>query len=458
MTNRPHAINTILIIPLALISLLIVSGSSSASPLLMGRIASVHPYGAQDASRNPALLVWQQQENEIGLLADYQTNVSTAINNLNSDAIADVNVNNYALSPRLSYIYNKNKWAVGCDINTDYNMLQNHTQFYTKLVGFDTLGQNLINNNSLSTLCTISAGRALNSHNSVGIQLNAGYSKNSYNNNTGTDTNKNKTLIFTTPLNVAYETNTVTLEQITVNPGIGYLGKIENSEIGLIFTAGRLLWEQDTEKKQSVNTISVNSNVLTKKKLPFSFMYSLGPGLIAGSFSRLDDIVAIGLELGMTFPVRYKYLSLEQIGDQYPFNGFLKSGNLQLDNKISNYPFVALRGGFEFLMTSYAVLSLGGGLNSGNILSRSRGGLAPPVLRNNQKYQKLLSIYGTAGIDFLMGRRTIITVGTVLSHNSLSIEEIKYQQIPPNNLVLHRVDSKIKVFTVDMFVALSFGF
>jgi len=456
MTNKPHNIINILIIPLILISLLIFSGSSSASPLLMGRITSVHPYGAQDASRNPALLVWQQQENAIGLLVDYQTNVSTAINNLNSDAFVNLNIDNYVLSPRLSYIYNKNKWALGCDINTDYNMLQNHAQIYSKNAGLDTLSQFLINNNSLSTSCTISAGRALNSHNSLGIQLNAGYSKNSYNKNN--DTNKKKTLIFSGPLNIAYETNKVTQEQITVNPGIGYLGKIENSEIGLMFTAGRLMWEQDTEKKQSLNTISANSFAHAKGKLPFSFMYSLGPGIIAGSFSNLADIVNFGLELGITFPVRYKYPSLEQIGDQYPYNSFFKSGNLQLDNKISNYPFVALRGGVEFLMTSYAVLSLGGGLNSINILSRSRGGLVPPVLRNNRKYQKLMSIYGTAGVDFLIGRRTIITVGTVLSHNSLSIEEIKYQQIPPNNLVFHRVNSKIKVFTVDTFVALSFGF
>jgi len=45
MKYKPHDIY-LPIIPLVVASLLIFSGSPSASPLLMGRITSVYPYGA----------------------------------------------------------------------------------------------------------------------------------------------------------------------------------------------------------------------------------------------------------------------------------------------------------------------------------------------------------------------------------------------------------------------------
>jgi hypothetical protein len=435
-------------------SMLQFSGPSFASPLLMGNIISVHPYGAQDAIRSPALLVWQRQDNTIGLLSNYRSNISTSFHTLNTDNIQNSNLINNIGTSRLSYINKTNILAFGCDIYADYNMSRNRLQIYSQPGGLGALNQGLVDTESFLTALTISAGLALNSHHSLGIQLSTSYFKSSEK----TKIKSGIFLPFPPFLSIGYLSNTETMQQITTTPGIGYLGKIENSEIGLLFNGGRLTWEKDSSKKLQINSFFANSNLSANGKLPFSFTYNVGPGLIAGSFSKITDMVNVGLELEITFPVEYKNQFLDQVGKTYPTSIFVNSSKLRLEEKISNHPSIGVRGGFELLTSSNTVLSFGGGLGFNNTENHTLGGLLPPTTRNQQIYRKILSVYGTAGFDFLLGKYNVITVGTVLSYNTISNEENRFQQEDLNGPILHRANTKIKALTIDAVVALSFGF
>ncbi len=439
---------------LVLATLLRFSGFSFASPVLMGRLTSVYPYGAQDVIRNPALIVFQRQDNTMGLLLDYQSNIDKSIHDINTDAIVGQHLDSKSGSGGLSYIRKNDIFALGFDVNASYGHARQSMQFYANRNTLNTLGQGTAITYSESALFSLSAGVMLDSSSSLGIQIFTGYSNSEM-------TSKRNTYLsppFPPFFDDVREFDRTIQEQVTISPAIGYLVKIEKSEIGLMFTAGRFVWEKNRARELRFDTMLLGPRVSANGELPFYARYDISPGLIAGSFSKLCDFINAGMELQITFPLGYKTQFLEPLGDLYPFTFFVKNSKLKLENKISNRPFLALRGGFEFIASPNIVFSLGGGIGLINIKSRTRGGIVTPTLRDDQLYQKIMSLYGTAGVDFIVGMRHTITVGAVLSHSTFSIEDKRYQQTAKNDPIAHWANSKIKSLTIDMIIALSFGF
>src|SRR4030067_132987 len=97
-------------------------------------------------------------------------------------------------------------------------------------------------------------------------------------------------------------------------------------------------------------------------------------------------------------------------------------------------PFVSLRGGFEFFVLRNAVLSIGGGLGSTDAHPRTHGKWLWQLLtvtEINRIYNRVMTVYGTMGVDFLLGKRHILTVGTSLAYTTQSNEEERLQHTPP---------------------------
>jgi hypothetical protein len=439
---------------LALSALLFLPSRSFASFLLMGRILSVHPYGAQDAVRNPALIVWQKMDDEIGLLLDYQTDMSSSLIIRNSGSIASPSVTSFNSGAfRVSYIGRINAFALGIDAYAEYQNSNVHQQSYSTSNGFDTLGKGPATNTNLVTTLTISAGIAVNAQNSLGIQATTAYVR-------STDTRKSN-YIQLSPFPVLFkETNKSFQEQVVTSPGIGYLGKIENTEVGLMINAGRLSWERDISEREtySLGAAGAAFNIEEKAKgeIPFSFSYSLGPGLIAGAYTRPTEVLGIGLELEFTIPVNFKKRVL------FPLGKFFYIGNkkLNVENKISNNPFVSLRGGFEFFVLPGTVLSIGGGLEYADTYSRTYGRQLMQLITGVLRFShKIMSVYGTAGLDFMLSRRNILTVGASVGYNTVYDEQENLQyQFPGFNLGLFRNSTKLKSMSLDLLIMMSFGF
>ncbi len=460
MDTRPRrTILNLVIFLVACAALLQLPGYSIANPLFMGGLNSVHPFGAQDVVRNPALIVWLRQDNAMGLLLDYRANPDNRAHILSSDSIARENINSQSGLARLSLIHRSDIVALGWDINLNYDLAKQRVR-----AGADNFKNNSLNalnrvqteTGTYGASLTFSAGIAIDASHSCGVQVIAGYSKNE-------TTNKVTAYLYIPvapffDIGRNYERNLK--EQVTAIPGIGYLGKIEKSEIGLMLTVGRLMWEKREAWETLYDAARLGSKVRAHGRLPFYFKYDVGPGLLAGSYSRLCDFINAGLELEIIFPLSYKTQFLEQFGNYYPSSIFLKSGKMKFQNKVANNPLMSLRGGFEFLATSNIILSLGGGM--GLISSRSRilGGLVSPNLRDEQSYQKIESFYGTTGIDFVFGKYHTIGIGAVLSHTTLSVRENRYQKLMLNQQepIAHMSDAKIKVLSVDAIVSSSFGF
>ena len=428
---------------------------SFASSLLMGRIFSVHPYGASDAARNPALLVRQKQNDTIGLLLDYQTSLSIKNYSRSSNSVSRVTIGSFDSGiSRFSYINNMDTFALGFDVYANYEYTKVSQQSYFQTNGFDTLGKGPSTRALLVTAFTISAGIALDADNSFGIQISTVYYKN-------TQSSKTRSLQLSFfPVLFSNSEKTIQ-EQIIATPGIGYLGKIENTEIGLMLTVGRLAWEKDIKEKENYVLSSFFSQINFKAKgeLPFSFLYTAGPGIIAGAYTRPVEIIGIGLELEITFPVTYQNQYLVPLKDSF---FYIKSSRLQLENKISSNPFVSLRGGFEFFVLRNAVLSIGGGLGYTDAHARTHGKWLWQLLtvtEINRIYNRVMTVYGTMGVDFLLGKRHILTVGTSLAYTTQSNEEERLQQpFPTANLELNRNSMKIKPITIDLLIMMSFGF
>jgi hypothetical protein len=441
-----------------LISVLIFSAPSLSSPILMGRLTSVYSYGAQDVIRNPALVVWQRQDNAIGLLLDYQADINKSVINRNSDLIVDQHIDSKSGFGSFSYIRKIDMLALGCNVNVSYGLQRQNWQFYSNSNGNDTLNQEGIDTNSRSAAFTFSTGIALDSSSSLGIQVIAGYS----NNESTTKRNTYLSLRFPPFSDFSRFFERSIQEQIAISPGIGYLGKIENSEIGILFTLGRLTWEKDAAKELSFDTLLLGGKVRANGELPFYFKYDVGPGLIAGAFSKLNDFINTGLEVKITFPLIYKTQFLEQFGNISPgtWSLFLKNSDsrLKLENTISSRPSVAVRGGFEFIASSNIVFALGGGITLNKTKSHTVGGYLQPSTRNDNFYQETLSVYGTGGVDFIIGKRNTITVGAILSHNIFSTENNNYQKTPAFSSIAHWYHIKTKTLTGETVLAMSFGF
>jgi hypothetical protein len=458
MKSNRHTIKSIISIHLLpAIIVLHLTGLLSASPLLTGGISSVHPYGAQDAARNPALLPQQRQQNNLGIIMNYQTTVTDSANNKNVEfLISKLDLDAFdSPGARLSYIHKISQYAFGFDLFTNYEYSKLKQKSFTERFGLSYPGVGDLNNTSLVNVFTVSAGMTIETDHFLGIQVNASYFKNIQ------KSKGNAFQLSAIPVSFS-DSKTNIQEQILIAPLIGYHCKIKNSEIGIMLSTGRLTWEKLIQEKKSYDLSSLQANLgfKGKKELPFAFVYPVGPHITAGAFSKLTTSVNFGIELVVILPVTYKKPFPVPFEPSHFF--YFKNTNIRMEYKVVNRPGMSLRGGFELLASSSTILSIGGGLNHTQTESRTHCKPQPiipmQVLETSFSFNRTLSIYEMAGIDFLFNKFNILTAGIMISQNTTTSEDTYKHAFQTLNREIPRSSTKIKTITINTILALSFGF
>ena len=143
--------------------------------------------------------------------------------------------------------------------------------------------------------------------------------------------------------NLTYQSNFShsTQEEISSKPVIGYLGRIDQTEVGILFTPGKFVEHKDTQKAVIYN---VNSNfqqayIYEKNDIPFYFLFNPGPDLTVGIFSKILNNLAVALELDSGFPFTYSQKTLLP-NTLFPVKMIRSHTNVKIN------PSITLRGGF----------------------------------------------------------------------------------------------------------------
>jgi hypothetical protein len=436
-----------------LVLLCAIASRLHASSMLTGRMITVSPYGAQDTARNPALLSSQNQNNNIGITARYSL---TALADIDlkefKPVLSKVTIDKYnSGSARISYARTIDRFTLGFDYyyNTETDTLR---QTIDTITGGSVIGQGKSKDRNMANLFTIALSAAPDPSHAIGIRVNC-----SYLNNIKTD----KTQYYQIPAPPVYinSYNKTAFEQVSTLPGIGYFGRFGTSEIGLMITTGRFTWRKTEKDSLTYDLSSGIAQLLFKAKgtIPFTHSYTMGPSMIAGFHVRPSFDIGAGLELEVSLPVTYRESFL------IPGNivsspsvitrlNYFTSSTLGLKNRVALKPSMSIRGGGEFSVSRTTIFNLGIGFGY-NAYPSSVSGVYPAPLEVFFSDYKIVSVLGTAGFDFLVGKNSTITIGAAATYTSSSqTQGIK------ETLSIFSTEVSIKSVTVDLTAAASIGF
>lgn len=327
---------------LLLVLLCTTSSRLYASSMLMGRMATVGPYGARDAARNPALLSFQDRNNALGLTAIYQKIPSADINIKQfqpARITADYDLYN-AGSAQISYARDFNRLTLGFDyyFNMAASTIRQNILAYK---GIFVIGQGASKESNMANLFTFAMSAEIVPSHSIGIRLNCSYINNQ---------KRETTRYIQASLPPVYvQTGEMTVfEEVSTLPCIGYLGKIGVAEIGLMVTPGRFTWKKMIKEGLNYDLSSVMAQLLFKAKgeLPFWFSYNMGPSVIAGFHARPSFNFGMGLEMEITLPVAYRdafLISGDKLSTPFAMFSYFSSGSFGLKNRVLIKPSVSIR-------------------------------------------------------------------------------------------------------------------
>ncbi|MBN2159810.1 MAG: hypothetical protein JW807_10470 [Spirochaetes bacterium] len=430
----------------------------AANSFFMGRVLTVHAYGALDTVRNPALLSCQRHNNALGILANYQTSFQSKVfMRLAQLALIRPKVDTFDLGVgRISYARKIDHFSLGFDIYTNYESSGIKTRTIA-MKDFPAIGTGTSITDKMTYEVSSSLAYAINANHSVGIGLNGKYYD-------SVETTKNRALIDITPGVYSHEFERETIREISSNPRIGYLAKLRQSEIGFILSPGRFVWKKNIlqAEKYIMSEIAAMTRLEFKAKgeLPYTFTYDVGPILIAGAYSRPINDIAMAIELEFSVPVTFTQPFLIQDETLYPPLSqimYFKSSSIGKKQTQSTRPSVSIKGGFEFYVSRTTVFTLGGGIGYNDSKARIYGTF-PDLLDKSYIYNYSFILYGMAGIDFLIGKESIITIGTVITHARAGMENTFAQFFATMGRELHILNFKIRAINADIILATSFGF
>lgn len=434
-----------------LVLLCAVSSRLNASSMLMGRMITVGPYGAQDTARNPALLSSRDQDNNIGVAAGYSLSALDTIDLKEFKAVlSKVILDTYnSGSARISYARNIDRLTLGFDYYYNIETDALRQSIYTKKTDY-VIGQGKSKDRNMSNLFTIALSAALDASHAIGIRLNC-----SYLNNLKTD--KTQFYQISLPPVYVHSYDKTSFEQVSTLPGIGYFGTFGTSEIGLMITAGRFSWRKIEKDSLTYDLSSVLAQLLFKAKgtVPFTHSYTMGPSLIAGFRIRPSFDIGGGLELEVSLPVTYRESFLIP-GNIFPAAitrfSYFTSGTFGLKNRVALKPSVSIRGGSEFGISRTTIFNLGIGFGY-NSSPSTASGIYPAPLEIFFSDYKIVSVLGMAGFDFLVGKSSIITIGATATYSSSSqTQSIK------ETLSVFSTKVSLKSVAVEITAAASAGF
>ncbi|HOD14788.1 MAG TPA: hypothetical protein PK307_10525 [Spirochaetota bacterium] len=436
---------------LLLITFCALTSRLHASSMFMGNMTTIGPYGAHDAARNPALLSAQEKNNAIGLTARYQMM-----------PLGDININQYQPvkimseydlykigSGRVSYARVVGRLTLGFDhyFNMQSSTISQKIYAYT---GNLVLAQGTSKESNMANLFTFALSAALDSSHSFGIRLNCSYISNK----------KRDTIRYlqvSLPPVYVYNLDKSVYEEVSTLPCLGYFGKIGVSEIGIMATPGRFSWKKIVKETLIYDLSSIMAQLLYKAKgeLPFWFSYNMGPSVLAGFKTRPSYDIGLGLEMEVSFPVAYRdpfLISGEKMSNLYARLNYFSSTTFGLKNRVLIKPSVWIRGGGEFNVSRTAVFNLGAGFGY-NVSPSSATGLHPSPLETFFSDYRIVSVLGTAGFDFLIGKNSTISLGT-----SVTYYTFEQKQALRESLSLFATKLNVKSVTLDLTAAASIGF
>lgn len=434
-----------------LVTLCAASSRLHASSMFMGNMTTVGPYGARDATRNPALLSSQESNNAIGVAAYYQL---MPLEDINIKQFQPVMVMpEYDLytvgSGRVSYARVVDHLTLGFDY---YFNIQSSTirQKILAYKGNVVLGQGTSKENNMANLFTFALSAALDSSHSIGMRLNC-----SYINNKKRDVTKY--LQASLPSVYVYNLDETVFEEVSTLPCLGYFGKIGVSEIGLMVTAGRFSWKKMGKDTLIYDLSSIMAQLLYKAKgeLPLWFSYNMGPSVLAGFRIRPSYDVGLGLEMEASFPVACRdpfLISGENMSSPYARLKYFSSSTFGLKNRVLIKPSVVIRGGGEFTVSRTTVFNLGAGFGYNASPSTSTG-LYPAPLEIFFSDYRIVSVLGTAGFDFLIGKNSTVSLGASVVYHTF-----EQKQALRESLSLFATTLNVEGVTLDLIASASIGF
>lgn len=438
------------------LALLIIGCGSPllASSFLMGRLVTVHPYGASDASRNPALMARQKQRNAFGLAGNYQTYASADLSIQQGISRIKAVIDHYdAGTAQISYIKKIDIFAIGLDVSGTYN---NSREGATNLA-WDTLfyfGNGSSTNTQFTSTGTIAFSAALGRH-SLGIQLNCTY-------NNQLEKEKIRSIQISKPPVLFQDISKNKYEMISSVPVIGYLCTLDTTEIGFMFSAGALSWKKEKKEGFSSDLSPLLAQISFKGRgtLPYYFSYTRGPGFTAGAFTQASADLGIGLEFDVTIPVSYRDQYLIRLDKTISPLGrfrYFRNSDLHARSTVVTKPSFSVRGGIETGVSQSATISLGAGFDYNSSSSENKNPVSDPMM-TSYLHSLTLATYGMAGIDIRTGKTGIVTLGSIVTYYTVSQENTYAQMLKTLGREIHNNKIKFKTIAADVFIASSVGF
>lgn len=417
----------------------------------MGNMATVGPYGPQDAARNPALLSSQNTKHTIGLTAIYQTipHADITIKQFQPVMVKSKYDPYHDGSARISYARVIDQITLGfdCYFNMQSSTIRQKTYAYK---GNFVLAQGTSKETNMANLFTFAMSAALDSSHSIGIRLNC-----SYINNQKRDTTKY--LQLSLPPVYVYSLDRTAFEEVSTLPSMGYFGEFGASEIGIMLTMGRFSWKKMAKEGLIYDLSTIIAQVLYKAKgeLPFWFTYNTGPSMLIGFRTRPSYDIGLGLEMEVSFPVAYRdpfLITGENISNFFARLNYFSSSAFGLKNRVLIKPSVSIRGGGEFNVSRTIVFNLGAGF-AYNASPSMATGLYPSPMETFFSDYKIISVLGTAGFDFLIGKSSTVSLGA-----SVLYYTFEQKQALRKSLSLFANELSAKNVTLDLIAAASIGF
>jgi len=442
-----------------LYSIVVLAGPFSlleASSFLMGDVRTVCPYGAQDATRSPALITRTPTGNAFGVNANYTFSAQTKMRIRSAeDLYTSIPSSVYdSYVGQLSYIRKIQHAAVSIDYGVGFENKQGSTRslFNDIVPALWGVSIDSKSDQNISYFGIISAAYSVTSHHAIGIQAAVYYrSMNS--------TVRNKRYATRLPLPPPEQwsqlSNINKKDDIGIMPSIGYHATILPAEFGIVISPGVFGWRKEKRSRRGylIHDWSIaDITDYSSGSLPFESLIVNGPSLTAGALVRTWGGTATCLEFEINLPSVSRPKTLVPVG---PFM-FASSKSMQTRITIKSRPSFSLRGGFEIPINSTMKAGLGAGFSYHTNVFSVQAPLSPDPFDIHYHYNSSFTIFGTAGMDVIAHNNTF-TLGTKISYFRQK-NESTLRSIETFDQELHNDISKTKLIILQLFVIVSAGF
>ena len=427
-----------------------------ASSFLMGDVRTVCPYGAQDATRSPALITSIPTDNALGLDAGYTFSAQTqmrsrSVQNIHTSPHSS-DYNSYV--GHLSYIRKIQNAAVSINygVSFDNNQISRRSLYYDIVHNLWGISTDSEGSQAGSYLGIISAAYSVTSHHAIGIQAAVNYRSMS----TTTRYKSYATLLpLPPPEQWSQSSNLNKEEYVGIMPSIGYHAKILPAEFGIVISPGVFGWRREKRSRRGyiINDWSIaDITDYSSGSLPFESLIISGPSLTAGALVRTWGGTVTCLEFEINLPSVSRPKTLVPVG---PFM-FASSKSMQTRITIKSRPSFSLRGGFEIPINSTIKAGLGAGFSYNSNVFSVQAPLSPDPFDIHYNYNSSFTIFGTAGMDVIVKNNTF-TLGTNISYIRQKDESI-LRSVKTFDQELHNDISKTNLIMLHLFVIVSAGF